>query len=227
MNRSSCACRTPAQRVALRPLVVPRPRMREALREPTRLVRAQRVTREDVAPHRHRHVKPVVLTGGAGTKCRPFLTVHKDTERFAACNALADKIGPLNEPKKAFKLIEEAIGDEVNEVFGLVTLDLHLRMKSVAETGRGEPTSVMAPIGPTLQAAFADGAHAVILFHVHPSGIEAQPSDADIETTDAFADTFEAFYAAGVEMYLLDHIIVGGDGRRRSYFSFLEDGLIE
>lgn len=220
MNRSSCACRAPVRRLAAPPrLVVPSP---SRMRETPRIVRAaSHLVREDVTPHRNRHVKPVVLTGGKGTKCRPFLTVHKDTERFAACNALADKIGPLNEPKKAFELIEEAIGDEVNEVFGVVTLDLHLRLKSVAETGRGEPTSVMAPIGATLQAACADGAHAVILFHVHPSGIEAQPSDADIETTDAFADAFDV-----VEIKFIDHIIVGGDGRRRSYFSFLEDGLL-
>lgn len=163
---------------------------------------------------------PVVLAGGNGSKCRPFLTVQKDQERFAACNALADKIGPLDTPKRAFQLISEAIGDEVNEVFGLVTLDLHLRMKSVAETGRGEPSAVMAPMVPTLQAALIDGAHCVVLFHVHPSGVKAEPSDADKETTEAFADAFDI-----VNVGLLDHIIV--DGTRKSYFSFLEAGLLQ
>lgn len=210
MNRSSCACRPPPR------LVYPRAQLvREA---PARVPPS---IRERVAPHRIRDVQPIVMKGGPGTKCRPFLTVQKDPDRFAACNALADEIGPLNDPKKAFPLIEEAIGDEVNEVFGIVTLDLHLRMKSIAETGRGEPTSVMAPIGATLQAACADGAHAVILFHVHPSGIEAYPSDADIETTEAFEDAFEV-----VEIKLMDHIIIGGDARRRSYYSFLEDGAL-
>ena len=164
---------------------------------------------------------PVVLGAGSGSKCRPFLIVQKDPERFAACNALADSIGPLDDPKKAFKLIEEAIGNEVNEVFGVVTLDLHLRMKSIAETGRGEPSAVMAPLGPTLQAALIDGAHAVIIAHVHPSGIEAEPSDADKETTEAFAEAFDT-----VGVGLLDHIIIGGDAKRRSYFSFLEAGLL-
>lgn len=160
---------------------------------------------------------PVVLGAGNGSKCRPFLTVQKDQERFAACNALADSIGPLDTPKKAFKLIREAIGDEVNEVFGIVTLDLHLRMKSVAETGRGEPAAVMAPLVPTLQAALIDGAHCVVLFHVHPSGVKAEPSDADKETTEAFADAFEI-----VGVGLLDHVIVGHE----SYFSFVEAGLL-
>jgi DNA repair protein RadC len=176
---------------------------------------------EQVAPHRPRGVEPVILVGGPGTKCRPFLKVEKDAEKFAACNALADEIGPLNTPKKAFELIGEAIGDEVNEVFGVVTLDLHLRLKSVAETGRGEPSSVMAPMGPTLQAALIDGAHAVIIFHVHPSGVEAEPSQADKDTTKAFVKAFET-----VNVHFLDHVIVGGDIRKRSYYSFAEDDAL-
>lgn len=174
--------------------------------------------RDRVAPRRPRDVEPIVLGSGPDSKCRPFLKVEKDAAKFAACNALADEIGPLNTPKRAFKLIGEAIGDEVNEVFGLVTLDLHLRMKSVAETGRGEPAAVMAPMVPTLQAALIDGAHAVILFHVHPSGVEAKPSEADKDTTAAFVEAFEV-----VNVHLLDHIIVGGDNRKRSYYSFAED----
>lgn len=176
---------------------------------------------EAVAPHRPRGSEPVVLAGGPGTKCEPFITVQKDPERFAACNALADEIGELNDPKKAFELLEEAIGDEVNEVFGVLTLDLYMRMKGLGLTGRGEPSSVMAPIVPTLQAAVADGAHAAIIFHVHPSGIEAMPSQADIDTTDEFVEAFDR-----INIPLLDHIIVGGDKRKRSYYSFREDDAL-
>jgi len=152
-------------------------------------------------------------------KCRPFLKVVKDPTLFAACNALADELGPIDSPKKAYKIIEEAIGDEINEVFGVMTLDIHLRFKGLAETGRGEPSSVMAPLGPTLQIAKMDGAHAVIIFHVHPSGVEAEPSDADRDTTDAFVEGFET-----VDTKFIDHIIIGGDAERRSYYSFLEEG---
>ena len=193
-GRAGCACNAP-------------PRARELA--------------ERAAPHVPSDVDPIVLAGAKGSKCRPFLTVQKDSERFAACNLLADEIGPLDTPKKAFKLIEEAIGDEVNEVFGVVTLDIHLRMKSIAETGRGEPSSVMAPMVPTLQAALIDGAHAVIIFHCHPSGVEAEPSQADKDTTKAFV---EAFDVVGVNF--LDHMITGGDTKRRSYYSFLEDDAL-
>jgi len=183
--------------------------------------RRRPLARERVEPRQPDDVEPVVLAGAPGATCRPFLTITKDPERFAACNALADEIGELDDPKKAFRLLEDAIGDEVNEVFGVLTLDLHMRMKSMAETGRGEPTSVMAPIVPTLQAAVADGAQAAIIYHVHPSGIEARPSDADIDTTQAFVEAFDA-----VGIPLLDHIIVGGDVRKRSYYSFAEDDAL-
>jgi hypothetical protein len=184
-------------------------------------VRASRTVREDAAPHIPEGVEPVPTHGTKGAKCRPFLRVEKDPEKFAACNALAEQIGPLDEPSKAARLIMDAIGDEVNEVFGVMTLDIHSRMKSIAETGRGEADSVMAPMVPTLQAALIDGAHAVIIFHVHPSGIEAEPSDADIETTEAFVEAFNT-----VAIKFLDHVIIGGDTKNRSYYSFAEDNAL-
>ena len=61
----------------------------------------------------------------------------------------------------------------------------------------------------------------LILWHVHPSGIEAEPSDADKETTEAFDEAFDT-----VGVILMDHLIIGGDVRKRSYFSFLEDGAV-
>lgn len=205
MNRGSCGCATP--------------------RRPRGLMRERTFgggIREQSAPKRPRETDPVVVQGSSKrAQCRPFLKVEKDAALFAACNALADELGPINTPKKAFELISEAIGDEVNEVFGIVTLDLHLRFKGLAETGRGEPDSVMAPLKPTMQTAIADGAHAVILFHIHPSGVEAEPSEADKETTEAFADAFEV-----IDMPLIDHLILGGSESNQSYFSFAEAGLL-
>lgn len=205
-RRPSCACLEPreARLVAERATL---------LAEPT-LAERGRV-------HRARGTEPIVLAGSGESKCRPFLKVEKDPVKFAACNSLADEVGPLNTPKKAFRILEEAIGDEVNEVFCVVTLDLHLRMKSIAETGRGEPSAVAAPMVPTLQAALIDGAHGVIIAHVHPSGIEAKPSQADKDTTKAFVKAFET-----VNVYFIDHIIVGGSVTDRSYFSFAEEGML-
>jgi hypothetical protein len=167
-------------------------------------------------PKRPSGTEPVVIVGKPGSKCRPFLKIEKDADKFAACNALADELGEIDAPKKAFRIIEDAIGDEVNEVFGI-----HLRFKGLAETGRGEPASVMAPLQPTLQIALASGANSIVIWHCHPSGIEAEPSEADKETTEAFAEACEI-----IGLPLIDHVIVGGTSRKRSYFSFAEAGLL-
>jgi len=113
---SSCGCRAPGAQVRERP----------------RIVRASHGLRESIEPHQQKDFEPVVLAGKPGSKCRPFLKIEKDSEKFAACNALADEIGPLNEPKKMFRIIEDAIGDEVNEVFGVLMLDIHLRFKGLS-----------------------------------------------------------------------------------------------
>jgi len=170
---------------------------------------------------RKSRIEPVELTTVKGALCRPAFRIEKDPEPAAACNALADEIGPLNEPKKAFRIIEEAIGDEPYEVFGVMTLDLHLRYRKMFITGRGESAAVMAPMIPTLHAAIMDGAFAGIIFHCHPSGIEAIPSQADKETTKAFVEAFET-----VGIVFIDHIISGGDAERPSFYSFAEDGKL-
>lgn len=202
--RDDCACRTPVRRA---------PRRNPFLRTSRPRVAARR--RESV-------IEPVELEGrDPGSSCRPFLIVQKDPERFAACNALADEIGPLNDPKKVFKFLESYLGNSPNEVFGVLTVDIHGRVKGYTETGRGEASSVMAPMLPTLRAALLGGGEGAIIFHCHPSGIEAEPSGADKDTTKAFADGFES-----IGMPLIDHLIVGGDTRKRSYYSFAEDGKL-
>lgn len=177
--------------------------------------------RRRVVRERPRQPAEVELDGGNGMRCRPFLRVEKDDESFAACNALADKIGPLNDPKKVAEFLFDYLGSANEEVFGVLTVDIHGRLKGYTETGRGEASSVMAPMIPTVRAALLSGGGGAILWHVHPSGVEAEPSEADEETTEAFADAFET-----VGMPFIDHVIIAGSARKPSYYSFKEDGRL-
>lgn len=68
-----------------------------------------------------------------------------------------------------------------------------------------------------MEKAYKNRAKSVIFAHNHPSG-NLKPSRSDIEITREMKETLKL-----AEIRLLDHIIVS----RESYFSFLEEGLIE
>ncbi|MGL5049738.1 MAG: JAB domain-containing protein, partial [Fusobacteriaceae bacterium] len=60
-------------------------------------------------------------------------------------------------------------------------------------------------------------AKSVIITHNHPSG-NSNPSKSDMELTEKIRETLNL-----IDIRLIDHIIV----TRESYFSFLEEGLLE
>jgi DNA repair protein RadC len=149
--------------------------------------------------------------------CRPWLRVERDEARYEACMAIAEKIGPVDQPRRAFEILSQAVGAEDQEVFGALYLDTHLRVRGLAVTARGEIDSTPAPIAPTLRIAVHEGAQGVLVFHVHPT-LHSRPSDADRQVTLAFNDA-----CATLNLLLVDHMIIGG---RKEYYSFLEHGVL-
>jgi DNA repair protein RadC len=180
---------------------------------------------------------------GVGAACRPWLKVERDEVRYEACMAVAEGIGPIDSSKKAFEILKKAIGSEDQEVFGAMYLDTHLYLRGMAETGRGEIDSVMAPIKPTLRVALAldrqekalrgksmrprdkevlklateDGITGVLIFHCHPT-LYSRPSESDKHVTRSFEDACPL-----LDLFFVDHIIVGG---QKEFFSFADAGLL-
>lgn len=148
-------------------------------------------------------------------RCRPYMKIEKDQARFLACQKIADEIGPIGDPRKAYAILRVAAGLEVAERFGIMTLDTHLKLRGLWETGAGETDSVQAARVPTLQAAIADASAAVVLYHVHPAASD-YPSDADVGVTRQFATAFDQ-----VGILLMDHIIVAA-GSRSGFYSFAQ-----
>ena len=68
-----------------------------------------------------------------------------------------------------------------------------------------------------MERVIKNRAKSVIFAHNHPSG-SISPSKKDIELTQYMYDSLKL-----LEIRLLDHIII----TKNSYFSFLEEGLIE
>lgn len=159
--------------------------------------------------HAHAPLEPVL------GDCRPFVRLEKDVGAFSACQKIAEKLGRINTPKRAYEILRHAAGDEVAERFGVMTLDTHLHLRGLAQTGAGETDAVQAPKVPTLAVALVDHAAAAIIYHVHPAASD-YPSDADVEVTRSFA---RAFHEVGI--LLLDHVILAV-GSRRGFYSFHE-----
>ncbi len=151
----------------------------------------------------------------AGSACRPYMKVERDMRKFRACQAIADRIGPIDTSEKAYEVLKEAAGHEVAERFGVVCLDTHMKLRDIAETGAGETSAVMAPMVPTLQAAVASGCEYIIAYHVHPAASE-RPSDADVEVTKSFAKAFKT-----IGLTMVDHLVIAPGGKK-GFYSFAE-----
>lgn len=132
--------------------------------------------------------------------------------------AIAEKIGEIGTPKKAFEILKEAAGSEDVEVGIIMTLDTHLRLRGLAEIGRGEIDSVMIPTGPALRIALLDGAQGVILAHTHPT-LYTEPSESDIEVTKSFDEACKA-----VNLFFADHLVIGG---WKQFYSFADHGYLD
>lgn len=68
-----------------------------------------------------------------------------------------------------------------------------------------------------MERTIRNGAKSVVFAHNHPSG-NTSPSKQDIELTQHMYDSLKT-----LDIRLIDHIII----TKNSYFSFLEEGLIE
>ncbi len=106
--------------------------------------------------------------------------------------------------------------DEVVEVFAVLLLNGKHRVVGMAEVSRGTLTTTLVHprevFGPALRLASA----AVIVVHNHPSG-DPEPSVDDIEVTRRLIEVGRV-----LGMPLLDHVIVGENGRYTSLRDRLE-----
>lgn len=118
--------------------------------------------------------------------------------------------------KSVAEVMLPVLQDEVVEVFAVLLLNGKHRVVGIAEVSRGTLTTTLVHprevFGPALRLASA----AVIVVHNHPSG-DPEPSVDDIEVTRRL---IEVGRVLGVP--LLDHVIVGENGRYTSLRERLE-----
>lgn len=162
--------------------------------------------------------------GISNGQCLPWVRLEVDQQRYRACMAIAERHGQVDGPTDLVPVLQEALGSEDQEVYCVAGLDAHLKLRALAEIGRGARDRVPTSIADTARygVAFANsyGAMGVVITHVHPSG-EIRPSEADDEVTQAVKASCDAN-----GLCFLDHLIVGnkGDG---SYYSYRDHGRIK
>lgn len=113
----------------------------------------------------------------------------------------------INAPEDAAALLEKFIGDSDRE--HVVALYLNTKNEPVAihTVSIGTISSCLIHPREIFKGALLANSSALILAHCHPSG-NPEPSKEDLEITKRLAQAGELL---GIE--LLDHIIIGSEGR--------------
>ena len=103
----------------------------------------------------------------------------------------------------------------------LLALDTKCRVLGIFEVGHGTVNACLLHTREIMIRNVLCGASAFIVVHNHPSG-ELSVSKDDISTT-------ERLYKAGELMgiHLLDHIIIGREDAKETYYSMAEHGLLK
>ena len=122
----------------------------------------------------------------------------------------------LNNPRNAAAVLSPLIADQPVEVFGVACISTRHRLLAwhVLSRGTRDSTPVSLP-DVFLPACLTPGTTGVMVVHNHPSG-DPTPSPDDARLTIRLCAAADV-----LDIALLDHLIVGDEGR---YFSFHESG---
>jgi DNA repair protein RadC len=112
----------------------------------------------------------------------------------------------LDRPEAAVDYLTLRYGHQRVEVFGTLTLDVRHRLLRVHELHRGARAHADIEPAEVFNSAIVDNAHAVILWHTHPSG-DPTPSGDDEALTRRLADAGRLLGIA-----VLDHLVVASGG---------------
>ena len=121
---------------------------------------------------------------------------------------------PLSSPDAVVKALAKEMSDYDREVIGVINFNAKMQPINVNFVSAGTLNYSVAHPREILKSAILSNASSMMMIHNHPSQ-DTTPSEADVMITDRMSQLCEL---AGIP--LVDHIIVGGNGKE--YFSFTE-----
>lgn len=163
-------------------------------------------------------VKSLLEVDGIGEGSAVFLKLIGDIALTLYREKIEDKdILTIKSKNSLLSYLRGEIGYSPREEFKILFLDTSNKL--IASETLFSGTIDKSAIYPReiVERVIKNRAKSVIFAHNHPSG-SISPSKKDIELTQYMYDSLKL-----LEIRLLDHIIV----TKNSYFSFLEEGLIE
>lgn len=125
--------------------------------------------------------------------------------RSAICRAR--EVEPLTSPDQIHRLLGPEMADLPQEQLRVVLLDTRNRIIDVVLVYQGNVSTAVVRMAELFREAIIANAPAMVLVHNHPSGMP-EASDQDINLTKEAA---QAARLLGIQ--LLDHIVIGQDGR--------------
>lgn len=121
---------------------------------------------------------------------------------------------PLSSPDAVVKALAKEMSDYDREVIGVINFNAKMQPINVNFVSAGTLNYSVAHPREILKSAILSNASSMMMIHNHPSQ-DTTPSEEDVMITDRMS---QLCGFAGIP--LVDHIIVGGDGKE--YFSFAE-----
>jgi DNA repair protein RadC len=159
-----------------------------------------------------KHLKKELAVLNEVCEVRAFYSTKvKATDRKQILSA-SDSISVLYPFYEAMGMLEQ------KEIFSCVFLTRANKLLSVAKISEGSATACVVDVQYIYRLALLQNAQAIILCHNHPSG-NIKPSDADIKLTKQMKES-----ASLLNIQLIDHVILSGDGKDAGFYSFANEG---
>ena len=159
-------------------------------------------------------IKELRTINGISNHTALFLNLLKDIAILYLEKGLHNK-DLLSSPQVVYDYLKASLKGAVDEEFKTLFLDSRNQLIAIETLKTGTVNRSVVYPRKIVERALYNHAAGVIIAHNHPAGT-LQPSQDDSTITNAVKTALET-----IDIVLLDHIIIGGNG----YFSFKANGL--
>ncbi len=152
------------------------------------------------------------LTKFKGIGKKKASTIVASIELYKRCSSSVKNREIITTKDKFYHILKPRIINLKVEHIFICYLDAKLGMINLEEIKGGTPNHIIFPFRNIVKKALELDCVSVIIAHNHPSG-DTMPSEDDIKATEKLYNSLK-----NVDIYLLDHLVVGRD----DYFSIFD-----